>query len=70
MTELKPDLECIAFMDLKSKIVKLMFEFTDKYTGTNNANNLYPITGDIIVDVLTACLEEARMQVSKKEEDK
>ena len=58
MNESKPGDEEIAFMELKGKIVKLMFEFSEKH------NSLYPRTGYILVDVLTACLSEAQYQVS------
>lgn len=57
----KPNDAQIAFMELKGKIVKLMFEFTDKYSDTNSG--LYPQCSKILVDVLTACLSEAQYQV-------
>lgn len=56
-----PTDEEIAFMDLKGKIVKLMFEFTDKYGGPES--KLYPRCAYTMVDVLTACLSEAQYQV-------
>lgn len=52
----------IAFMELKGKIVKLMFDWTDKHSKT-----LYPDVGYILVDVLTSCLSEAQYQVSNYE---
>ena len=52
--------EALAFMELKSKIVKLMFEFTDKYAAPNS--ELYPQCYKILIDVLTACLSEAQYQ--------
>ena len=58
----EPTKEEMAFMELKGSIVNLMFEFTDKYGGTNNT--LYPMAGHIMVDVLSACLNEAKLQVS------
>jgi len=54
----------VAYMELKEKIVKLMFDFTGKYGGRDNPDSLYPRTGYILVDVLTACLDEAQYQVS------
>jgi hypothetical protein len=48
-----------AFNELKSDIVKLMFNFVNKYSGSDEAS-LYPKTGFILVDVLTACLSEAQ----------
>lgn len=60
MSDISGDDE-IAFMDLKSKIVKLMFEFTEKYAGPES--NLYADCGYILVDVLTNCLEDAQYQV-------
>jgi hypothetical protein len=56
--------EEIAFMDLKEKIVAEMFEFMAKYSGKDNPNSLYPKTGCIMVDVLTACLSESHYQVA------
>ncbi len=55
-----PGLEEIAFMDLKSKIVKLMFDFTEKYELPEDRIN----RGKLLVDVLTACLSEAQYQVA------
>ena len=68
MSDVKPSYEEIAFMELKGKIVQLMFEFTDKYCGhktklDDKEVNLYPQFGYILVDVLTACLAEAQYQV-------
>ncbi len=54
--------EILAFTELKQKIVKLMLEFTESYTGIDNPKNLYPRTPYILVDVLTACLDEAQSQ--------
>jgi hypothetical protein len=54
--------EEVAFIELKTAIVKLMFEFTDKY-ACKGENCLYPKVGEILVDVLTACLSEAQYQV-------
>lgn len=53
--------ELLAINDLKSKIVKVMFEFTDKYAAPKST--LYPLCGKILVDVLTQCLSEAQYQV-------
>jgi hypothetical protein len=54
--------EEIAYNELKSEIVKLMFAFTDKYSNKGE-NCLYPNAGRILVDVLTACLSEAQYQI-------
>ncbi len=61
MSELHPTPEQLAFMELKGKIVQLMFDFTEKHCGPEES--LYPRGAYIIVDVLTACLEEAQYQV-------
>jgi len=53
--------EEIAFLELKTQIVKLMFDFTDKYAPTGE-NSLYPNVGNIMVDALTECLSEAQYQ--------
>jgi len=55
-----PD-DVIAFMELKGKIVKLMFWFTNKY------KHLYPETGHILINVLDSCLNEAKLQMNAKE---
>lgn len=62
----EPTLEMLAFMDLKEKIVKLMFDFTTKYSGIDKPENLYPRTPYILIDILTACLNEAQHQVAWK----
>ncbi len=54
--------EEIAFLELKTAIVKLMFEFTDRYAGKGE-NCLYPQVGNILVDVLEACLFEVQDQI-------
>lgn len=54
--------EEMAFLELKTKIIKLMFDFTGKYAGAGE-NCLYPNIGNILVDVLTACLSDAQYQV-------
>lgn len=59
--ELTP--EMLAYMELKGKIVQLMFDFINQYSGKGNPNSLYPKTGYILVDVLTQCLSEAQYQV-------
>jgi|SRR5579872_1293854 len=51
-----------AFLELKIKIVELMFEFTEKYTPPGD-NCLYPRVGNILVDVLVQCLQEVQYQV-------
>ncbi len=56
-------LEEKAFNELKTEIVKLMFDFTNKY-ASKGEECLYPEVGRILVDVLTACLSEAQYQVS------
>ncbi len=58
-----PGKEEMAFMELKSQIVKLMFDFVDKHSNKDTPNNPYPSTGYILVEVLTACLAEAQYQV-------
>jgi hypothetical protein len=52
----------IAFNELKTAIVKLMFDFTDKYAAKSEYS-LYPEVGNILVDVLVACLSEAQYQI-------
>lgn len=54
--------EEMAFIELKNSIVKLMFEFTDKYASKGD-NCLYPGVGNILVDVLVSCLGEAQYQI-------
>lgn len=51
-----------AYTELKTQIVKLMFEFTEKY-ATPGVNCLYPYTGYVLVDVLVECLSEAQYQI-------
>lgn len=51
-----------AFMELKTQMVKLMFEFTDKYS-VEGENCIYPHAGRILVNVLSACLSEAEYQI-------
>lgn len=63
MTEDSPTPEMLAHMELKEKIVKLMFDFINQYSGKDNPNHLYPKVGYILVDVLTSCLSEAQYQV-------
>lgn len=48
----------LAFIELKSAIVKLMFDFTDKYSAKGE-NCIYPYAGEVLVDVLVTCLSEA-----------
>jgi hypothetical protein len=52
----------IAYTELKTDIVKLMFAFTDKYS-IEGENCLFPDAGKILVDVLAACLSEAEYQI-------
>lgn len=52
----------IAFNELKTEIVKLTFDFTNKY-ASKSENCLYPEVEYILVDVLTACLSDAQYQV-------
>jgi len=54
--------EKLAFAELKTEIVKLMFEFTNKY-AIKGENCLYPNVSKILVDVLVACLSEAQYQI-------
>jgi hypothetical protein len=56
--------ETKAFMDLKTKIVKLMFSFTNKYAAPGSS--LYPRCGHILVEVLEACLNEAQFNLNNK----
>lgn len=54
-----------AFRDLKAKIVKIMFEFSNKYSTQDS--KLYPQTSNIIVKALNECLSEAlKIQVSQE----
>lgn len=48
----------IAFTELKGNIVKLMFEFTDKWC--TRENEMYAAVPRVLVDVLTSCLSEAQ----------
>jgi hypothetical protein len=54
--------EEMAFLELKTQMVKLMFDFTEKYAPPGE-NCLYPQVGNILVDVLVACLSEVQYQV-------
>lgn len=54
----------IAFNELKSQIVKLMFDFTDKYAAKTEYS-LYPEVGRIMVEVLTSCLSDAQYQIQE-----
>ncbi len=54
--------EEVAFLELKTEIVKLMFAFTDKYAAKGE-NCLYPQVGQILIDVLVSCLSEVQYQV-------
>lgn len=60
--EMKQEKEKLAFDELKTTIVKLMFEFTDKY-AIKGENCLYPNVSQILVDVLASCLSEAQYQI-------
>lgn len=51
-----------AFMELKTQIVKLLFDFSDKY-ASKGENCLYPEIGNIMVNVLTECLSELQYQM-------
>lgn len=51
----------IAFNELKTDIVKLMFAWTNKY-ASKDENSIYPNTARVLIDVLTACLGEAQYQ--------
>lgn len=52
--------EEIAYMELKGKIVTLMFDFTNKHAGQER--KLYPQCINILIDVLTDCLSDAQYQ--------
>lgn len=54
--------EELAFDELKTEIVKLMFQFSNKYSQKGE-NCIYPKAGNILVDVLLACLSEAQYQI-------
>ena len=54
--------EEIAYLELKAAVLKLMFEFTDKYS-TKGENCLYPEVGNILVKVLVECMSEAQYQI-------
>ena len=54
--------EEMAFLELKTALVKVMFEFTEKY-APKGENCLYPQVGNILVDALVACLSEAQYQI-------
>ncbi len=58
----KEEIAYRAHMELKTSIVKLMFEFTDKYAGIGE-NCIYPQVGNVLVDVLASCLSEAEYQI-------
>jgi len=62
----QPDPEIIAFMEIKSKIVKLMFSMTDKYAAPGSA--LYPGFGQILVNALSACVNEVKLQFKIKDD--
>jgi hypothetical protein len=52
----------IAFDELKTGMVKLMFDFTNKYAAPGE-DCLYPEVAYILIDVLTDCLAEAEYQI-------
>jgi len=54
----------IAFNELKTQIVKLMFDFTNKYAAKTEYS-LYPEVGRILVNVLCQCLAEAEYQIKE-----
>jgi len=54
--------EEMAFLELKAQIVKLMFDFCEKY-AVPGKDCLYPQVGQILVDALSACLSEAQYQI-------
>ncbi len=58
----KEEMITIAYTELKTEIVKSMFDFVNNY-GSKEEHNLYPDVGYILVDVLTACLSEAQYQL-------
>lgn len=53
-----------AYWELKTKIVKEMFSFTEKYAAKGE-NCLYPQCGQIMVNVLQDCLNEAKVQIGQ-----
>lgn len=54
--------EEMAVLELKTQIVKLMFEFIEKYVP-DGENCLYPQVGNILVSALTACLSDMQYQI-------
>jgi hypothetical protein len=52
----------LANIELKSQFVKLMFDFTDKYSQKGE-NCIYPYVGNVLVNVLVECLSDAEYQI-------
>lgn len=56
------DKEQAAYKELKIKMTELMFEFTNKYAAKGE-DCLYPQCGQILVNALEECLDEAEDQI-------
>ncbi len=52
--------EILAYMELKSNLVKVLFEFTDIYAAPNST--LYPQCASIMAEALESCLNEVKIQ--------
>lgn len=52
--------EILAYMELKSNLVKVLFEFTDIYAGPDS--KLYPQCASIMAEALESCLNEVKIQ--------
>lgn len=58
--------EHVAYLDIKSNLVKEMFYFTQKY-GAKGSDCLYPECGHILIKALEDCVKEAKAQMGIKE---
>lgn len=57
---MQKDKEKLAFDELKAKMVKLMFDFTDKYL---KEDFFYLNIGNVLIDVLVSCLSDVQYQI-------
>lgn len=57
----RPSLEILAYKDLRSKLIRLVKDFNKRYGS--KTGGLYPIHFDILVKILTECLDETNLKI-------
>lgn len=60
---IRTEIENMAFMELKSQLVEVMLDFTEKYAPPGSP--LYPKSSYLMVDALTSCLSDAQELVTR-----